>query len=98
MLEAEIARRVLDQDLPTKGNLRLIDVPTDYLETLFRVRQREKMIQVDAAREAPGQVLRHKHWLNVLDERREPQQMTGFQIIRTAEGESYAVEGNRILA
>src|SRR5260370_28893886 len=31
MLEAEIARRVLDQDLPTTGNLRLIDVPTDYL-------------------------------------------------------------------
>ena len=25
MLEAEIARRVLDQDLPPQGNLRLID-------------------------------------------------------------------------
>src|SRR5712692_5049377 len=76
MPEAEIARRILDEDLPTKRDLSLVDVPADYLETLVRVRQREKMIQVHAARDAPRQVLRHQGRLDAPDQGGEALQVT----------------------
>src|SRR5713101_2349467 len=97
MPEAEIARRILDEDLPTKRDLGLVDVPANYLETLFRVRQREKMIQVHPACDAPGQVLRHQHGLDALDQRREPLQMAFVQANCPPERESDAVERNWIL-
>src|SRR6266851_3465641 len=96
MPEAEIARRILDQDLPTKRELDLVDMPADYLETLFRVRQREKMVEVHAARDAPREVLRHEHGLDALDQRREPVQMAPVRAIGAAERETHAVKRNGI--
>ena len=55
--KAQIARRILDQDPPPERVLRASDVLGDDGERLLRVRQREQVVQIGAARDAPGQML-----------------------------------------
>src|SRR5499433_305503 len=97
MPEAEIARGVLDEELPTERELDLIDMPAQDLQAFFRVRQREEMVQIRPACHAPREVLRHEHGLDALDQGREPPQMVGVETMRTAEREPHTVEGDRIV-
>src|SRR5712692_4755128 len=92
MPEAKIARRILDQDLTAERDLCLVDVPAKELEALVGVRQRQEVVEVHAARDAPREVLRHQHGLDASDQRRDPVQMARVKTIGAAEREAHAVK------
>ena len=57
MAKAQIARRVLDRDLPAQSLLKPPDIANDDVERLLGIGQRQQVVEVAAAVHAPRQMI-----------------------------------------
>ena len=95
--KAQIARRILDQDPASERILRASDVLRDDRERLLRVRQREQVVQIGAARDAPGQMLGDQARLDAIGQRPEPCEVSRVERPVAAEREPDAVERDGVV-
>ena len=98
VVEPEITRRVLDQDVVAKRLLNLVDMRRDHGQALIRVGQREQMVEVCASGRAPREVLGDEARLDPVDQGLEPLQVPPVDLACAAEREADTVEGNGIVA
>jgi hypothetical protein len=74
--EAQVARGILDQDRSPERGLRLVDVANHQGQALRGVRDRQQVVQVDAAGHAPGQMLGNQARREVVHQNAQALQMT----------------------
>ena len=97
MTEAEVARRILDQDSPPQGVLNLIDMTTYDCDGLLRVREREEVVQIGAPGPTPAEVLRDQVGLETADERSQATQVARIEPVGTPQRNADRVERHRVV-
>jgi hypothetical protein len=96
--EADVARRVLDQQPAPERRLCLVDVAAEQVEARIGVGHRQEVVEVGPADRAPGEVLRDEHGLNEVDQRPEPREVVAVESVGAAEGQGDPVQADRIVA
>ena len=95
--EAEVAGRVLDQDRPAESLLNLLDPAARRLEPRFVVRQRQQMVEVCAAADAPREMLGDERRLDPFDQAFHAHEMPAVQRVGASEREPDSVERHRVV-
>src|SRR6202043_36777 len=78
MLEAQIARWVLNENAPAKRLLQARDVRRDHVEALFGIGQGQEIVEIGPAGDAPGKMLGDDEWLGAVDQGFDPGEMLGI--------------------
>jgi len=93
--EADIACRVLDQDLPAEPLLHGIELAGDELERGLGIGERQEIFEIGAAEIRPGEMLRDERRPVAFDDAREAIEMAPVETIGTAERQPDAVDRER---
>src|SRR5262249_55701686 len=98
MPEAQVSGWILDQDPPSQHALRLVDMGTDDLETLFGVGERQKVVQVNARQAAPREMLGDEVGIDAVDQLAQARKVLSVEPARATEREADAVDADGIIA
>src|SRR2546427_9230576 len=95
---AQHARRVFQRDGSAERFLHLSDVRSQHSEALLGVRQREQIVEIDAVRATPGDVLRDEGGLDLVRQLADPAQVRAVDWSGASERQPDAVQGNSVVA
>ena len=96
--EAQVARRVLEQDAPAEALLHRLHASDDVRERLLGVRHRQQIVRVDAVGGAPAEVVGDPGRLDVARERGQLRQVALVERIGRADRQRHAVQHHRVVA
>jgi hypothetical protein len=94
----EISRGILDQQPPAEPLLSLLDVTAKDVEALFRVGQRQQIVEIGSPDGTPRKVLRDEHRLHPVDQLPEAREMTVVQFLAAPQRQGDAVKAHRVVA
>jgi hypothetical protein len=96
MPEAQVRRRIFEQQRSAQRRLRDVDVAAHDGERLLRQRERQQIAEMNAVHCAPRQVLRHKPGLDACDQIGDASKMPRVETIGAAERHPDPVQADRV--